>query len=159
MCDVPTLTFALLSLLNMQVHMHKMLGLGLQTLLSSATVLSIVGNQAQGMVECLALNSMLTSQARHVRVYMGDLNTTYIFASVKRKLFMTSQGVGNHRVVAVVDWMKSRLSDDAKVARASLATNRLPENMHTGSQCLTAMVSPVTAIAAYPSGNAECITR
>lgn len=60
---------------------------------------------------------------------------------------MTSQGVGNHRVVAEVEWMKSRLTYDAKVARASLATNRLPENMHTGSHCL-----PVTAIASYSSG-------
>jgi len=130
----------------MHVHMHNMLRWGLPTLLSSATVLSIVGNQAHGMVECLAFNSMLTSQARHVRVYMGDLNTTYSFASRKRKLFMTSQGVGNHRVVAAVDWMKSRLTDVAEVARASLATNRLSENMRTSTHCL-----PVTAIAAYSS--------
>lgn len=66
---------------------------------------------------------------------------------------MTSQGVGHHQVVAVVDWVKSRLRDDARVAQASLATNRLPENMHTGSHCL-----PVTAIAVYSSGNAECVT-
>ncbi len=105
------------------------------------------------MVECLALNSMLTSQARRVRVYMGDLNTTYSFASKKSKLFMTSQGVGIHRVVAAVDWMKSRLTEDAEVARGSLSTNRLPDNMHTGSHCL-----PMTAIAAYSSNNAECIT-
>ncbi len=89
---------------------------------------------------------------------MGDLNTSYIFAIVERNLFMTSQGVGDDQVVAVVAWIKSRLSDDAKAARASLATNRLPENIHTGSHCLIAMVLPLTAIAAYPSKNAECIT-
>ena len=63
----------------------------------------------------------------------GDLNTSYSFASVKRNLFMTSQGSGDDQVVAMVEWIKSKLSDNAKVARANLATNRLPESMHTGS--------------------------
>ena len=85
------------------------------------------------MVESLAINSMLKKQARHVRVYMGDLNTSYSFASVNRNLFMTSQGSGDDQVVAMVEWIKSKLSDNAKVARANLATNRLPESMHTGS--------------------------
>lgn len=86
------------------------------------------------MVECLAINSMLKKQARNVRVYMGDLNTSYSFASVNGYLFMTSQGSGNHQAVAMVEWIKSKLSDNAREARAGLATNRLPESMHTGSQ-------------------------
>ena len=64
---------------------------------------------------------------------MGDLNTSYTFASVNRNLFMTSQGSGGDRAVAMVEWIKSKLSDDATVARAGLATNRRPERMHTGS--------------------------
>ena len=85
------------------------------------------------MVECLAVHSILKKQARHVRVYMGDLNTSYSFASVNRNLFMTSQGSGDDQVVAMVEWIKSKLSDHAKIARASLASNRLPESMGTGS--------------------------
>ncbi|KAL3131098.1 hypothetical protein ABBQ38_000409 [Trebouxia sp. C0009 RCD-2024] len=94
-------------------------------------------NQAQGMVECLAINSMLKKQARNVRVYMGDLNTSYSFASVNGYLFMTSQGSGNHQAVAMVEWIKSKLSDNAREARAGLATNRLPESMHTDNPATT----------------------
>lgn len=88
---------------------------------------------------------MLAKQSRHIRVYMGDLNNSFAFASIGKNLFMTAQGNGDHQVVAMTQWMKSKISGDAKVARAGLATNRLPENMHTGSHCLHAMVLPLTA--------------
>lgn len=86
------------------------------------------------MVESLAVNSMLKKQARHVGVYTGDLNTSYSFLSVNKNLFMTSQGRGDVKVVAMVEWIKSKLSDNAKEVRASLATNRFSESMPTGSQ-------------------------
>ena len=60
---------------------------------------------------------------------------------------MTAQASGDHQGVAVTQWIKSKIGDDAKVARAGLATNRLPENMRTGSHGLHAMVLILTAIA------------
>ena len=90
---------------------------------------------------------MLTKQSRQVRVYMGDLNTSYAFASVGKSLFMTAQASGDHQAMAMTQWIKSKIRDDAKVARAGLTTNRLPENMHRGSHCLHAVVLLLTAIA------------
>ena len=43
------------------------------------------------------------------RVYMGGLNTSYSFASVTRHLFMTSRASGDDHIVAMVEWIKSKL--------------------------------------------------